>query len=58
LGRETVRRPLLQRPDPLGELRRLLVTREKLYLQADHTVSADKMMLKEVVDSIVALARG
>jgi shikimate kinase len=58
LGRETVRRPLLQRPDPLGELRRLLVNREKLYLQADHTVSADKMMLKEVVDSIVALARG
>lgn len=57
MGKEGARRPLLQRPDPLGELQRLLWAREKLYLQADHTVSADKMTLQQAVDSIVALAR-
>jgi shikimate kinase len=57
VGKDVVKRPLLQRPDPLGELQRLLAARERLYLQANHTVSVDKMTLKEVVDSIVALAR-
>jgi shikimate kinase len=58
LGKEAVRRPLLQRPDPIGELRRLLQAREKLYLQADHTVSTDMMTLPQAIDRIVALARG
>ena len=31
--------------------------REKLYLQADHTVRTDMMRFQEVVDRIVALAR-
>ena len=58
MGKETVRRPLLMRPDPIGELRRVLEAREKLYLQADHTVSTDMMSLKEAIDRIVVLAGG
>jgi shikimate kinase len=57
MGATAAERPLLRRPDPLGEIRRLLEEREKLYLQSDHTVSTDKMTLQQVVDDIVALAR-
>ena len=52
------RRPLLNRPHPEAEMRRLLEARESLYLQADHTISTDSMSLATVVESIVALARG
>jgi shikimate kinase len=57
MGPAAAERPLLRRPDPLGELRRLLTAREAMYLQSDHTVSTDKMTLEQVVDGIVALAR-
>jgi len=57
MGATAAERPLLRRPDPLGEVRRLLEEREKLYVQSDHTVSTDKMTLQQVVDDIVALAR-
>ena len=57
MGKDVVRRPLLQRPDPIGELRHLLWSRESLYSQADHTVSADLMTLQQAVDNIVVLAR-
>jgi shikimate kinase len=49
-------RPLLRRADPLSELRRILEGREQLYLQADHTVSTDKMPFQQIVSRIVALA--
>ena len=58
MGGGAWRRPLLNRPDPVGELRKLLQQRESLYVQADHTIGADKMTLSQVVDGIVALARG
>ena len=58
LGGGAWRRPILNRPNPLGEVRRLLETREYLYLQADHTISTDLMSPAQVVDAIVALARG
>lgn len=58
MGGGAWRRPLLNRPDPVGELRKLLAERESLYLQANHTIRADKMTLAQVADSIVALARG
>ncbi|MCC7194236.1 MAG: shikimate kinase [Gemmatimonadaceae bacterium] len=51
-------RPLLRRPDPIGELRRLLASREARYLLADHIVRVDFRRANEVVDSIVALAKG
>ncbi len=57
MGPSAAERPLLRRPDPVGELKRLLEARESLYLQSDHTVSTDKMTLQQVVDGIVALAR-
>ncbi|MEA3244633.1 MAG: shikimate kinase, partial [Gemmatimonadota bacterium] len=53
-----VARPLLRRPDPLAELRKLLAERQARYLLADHTVRVDFLREKEVVAHIVALARG
>ena len=56
LGAQRAARPLLTRPDPLGELRRLLVEREKAYGQADHILSAEVLDIKRVVDKLVELA--
>ncbi len=56
LGAQRAARPLLSRPDPLGELRRLLVEREKLYEQADHVVSAEVLDVKRVVEKLAELA--
>jgi shikimate kinase len=56
LGALRAARPLLNRPDPLGELKRLLAEREKLYSQADHVVSAEVVDIKRVVDKLVELA--
>ncbi len=58
MGAEKSLRPLLSRPDPLAELRKLEAARESLYLQANHTVSTEMMSLAEVVDTIVVLAGG
>ena len=51
-------RPLLQRPNPLAELQRILAAREPLYLQSNHTVSTELMSFDQVVQRIVALAGG
>jgi shikimate kinase len=56
LGSQRAGRPLLSRPDPLGELKRLSTEREKLYAQADHVVSAEVFDVKRVVDKLVELA--
>jgi shikimate kinase len=58
MGTESVKRPLLARPNPLAELRRLLREREPFYLQSDHTVSTEMMTLEQVLSRIVVLARG
>jgi shikimate kinase len=58
MGAEAAARPLLSRPDPLTELRKLHAAREPIYLQANHTVSTDMMTLPQVVDRIVVLAGG
>jgi shikimate kinase len=50
-------RPLLRRPDPLGELQKILDARKSLYVLADHTVRVDFVREKEVVATIVAIAR-
>ncbi len=57
MGPAAAERPLLRRPDPVGELRRLLEAREAMYVQSDHTVSTEKMTLQQVADTIIALAR-
>ena len=56
IGFARAARPLLSRPDPLAELKRLLTEREKLYAQADHVVSAEVFDVKRVVDKLVELA--
>ena len=56
LGAQRAARPLLSRPDPLGELRRLLTEREQLYAQADHVISAEVLDVKRVVEKLVELA--
>lgn len=56
LGAQRAARPLLSRPDPLGELRRLLVDREQLYSQADHVVSAEMLDVKRLVVKLAELA--
>jgi shikimate kinase len=56
LGSQSGARPLLSRPDPLGQLRRLLAERETLYAQADHEMSVEVLDVKRVVDKLVELA--
>ena len=56
LGGHSAARPLLSRPDPLGQLRRLLAEREVLYAQADHEISVEVLDLKRVVDKLAELA--
>ena len=56
LGTQRTARPLLSRPDPLGELRRLLRDREKLYEAADFVVSTEVLDTNRVVDKLVELA--
>jgi shikimate kinase len=56
LGDQRAARPLLSRPDPLGELKRILVDREQLYAQADHVISTEVLDVKRVVDKLAELA--
>lgn len=56
LGGDTGLRPLLSRPDPKGELRRLLELRQAAYEGADLVVDTERVDLKGVVDRVVALA--
>lgn len=49
-------RPLLMRPDPLGELKKLLEQREALYAQAQHLINTEMVSLDQAVDRVVALA--
>ena len=57
MGAAAAERPLLRRPDPEAEVRRIFEARESMYMQSDHTVSTEKMTQIEVVNCIVALAR-
>jgi shikimate kinase len=56
LGTQRATRPLLSRPDPLGELKRLLAEREALYASADHVVSAEVIDVKQLVQKLAELA--
>ena len=55
LGPMRMMRPLLSRPDPLGELKRLLAARKEAYESADHVVSTELYDLQRVIDKVVAL---
>ena len=56
LGSDRSTRPLLMRPDPLGELRRLLDARHKAYESADHVIEAELLGTEEVIKRVLALA--
>ena len=56
LGAQRTARPLLSRPDPMAELKRLLKDREELYGQADHVISAEVFDIQRLVQKIAELA--
>lgn len=51
-------RPLLEVPDPLAALRRLLAERERHYALAGLAVDTDALEVEEVVDVVARAARG
>ena len=58
LGAERSTRPLLMRPDPVGELRRLLAARKAAYESADHVIEAELLDVEEVIKRVSSLALG
>jgi shikimate kinase len=56
LRSDVAARPLLNRPDPVGQLRLLLQQREALYAQAQHLINTEIVTLEQAVDRVVALA--
>jgi shikimate kinase len=49
-------RPLLMRPNPLGELERLLEARKAAYESADHVVNTELYNLQRVIEKVIELA--
>jgi shikimate kinase len=58
LGEARNARPLLMRPDPLGELTRLLAERKTAYESADETISSELLDLQEVIDAVAKVGGG
>ena len=58
LGPMRMMRPLLTRPDPLGELNKLLEARKGAYESADYVVSTELFDLQRVVQKVTELASG
>lgn len=56
MGASRTSRPILVRPDPLGELRRLLSERGTAYERADHVIDTERMSTQQVIDKVVTLA--
>jgi shikimate kinase len=54
MGRSVSTRPLLGRPDPAGELERLLESRRSAYEAADVVVDVERVAIAEVVRRIVS----
>jgi shikimate kinase len=54
MGRSVAMRPLLGRPNPAGELERLLNERRTAYESADYVVDVERVAVSEVVRRIVA----
>jgi len=56
LGPMRLARPLLSRPDPLGELKRLFDERRPSYEAADHVVDTELYNLQRVIEMVIQLA--
>jgi shikimate kinase len=54
IGADRSNRPLLDHPDPVGELRQQLNVRGTRYEQADIVVNAEAVAVEEIVASVVA----
>jgi shikimate kinase len=57
MGAATAGRPLLNRPDPRGELERLLQARRSLYELADLVVSVDRLDAQRVTERLLEKIR-
>jgi shikimate kinase len=57
IGAEVATRPLLSRPDPVGEVAKLLLARKSAYQAAHHVVDTDLIDLQQVIDRVAELAR-
>ena len=57
IGSERGTRPLLMRPDPLGELKRMLKQREATYAAADHVIDTERLKPQQVVEQIIKVAQ-
>lgn len=57
MGPERNSRPMLFRPDPLVELRKLLESRRKAYESADLTVDTEYQSVQEVINKVCELVR-
>ena len=51
-------RPLLARPDPLGELKRLFESRRAVYETADNVIDTELYGLQRVIEKVTELASG
>lgn len=57
LGPQRSTRPLLIRPDPLGELRRLYEARKAAYEGADDSVDTERLSPQQVIEAVAQLVR-
>jgi len=58
LGPMRQMRPLLSRPDPLGEISRLLESRKQAYEAADFVINAELLDTQRVIEKVTELATG
>lgn len=56
LGPMRMMRPLLTRPDPLAELRRIFDSRRRVYETADSVIDTELYDLQRVIDMVINLA--
>jgi shikimate kinase len=57
LGPQRSTRPLLIRPDPLGELRRLYEARKAAYEASDDSVDTERLNPQQVIEAVAQLVR-
>ena len=55
MGSKGKTRPLLMRPNPLGELQQMLENRVSAYSRADHVIDVERLTPQQVSDKIVSL---
>jgi shikimate kinase len=54
IGADTGNRPLLDHPDPVGQLKHQLSVRGPKYEEADLVIEAERLSVGEVIDQVIA----